>query len=777
MKMNLTRHFFGYIPIGLLALGLSSCASDKTDDIVHGPSFNSLGRYEYSIRNSQDSLWVQLDGIKSDIAKVESNLDWLNISDYGKSEEGVTMLQIARAKETPSRFESDSAYVYFSDTDRATIVITTDQAITPPSDNASGEYAAFNKEWWKQQEILYGATRSINGKIETTSEHIPLPWAPAATSNIPSSLFSHDAMTANSGWVMAYNLFAAETNGNSNSKPYFMLYNKYTGTLRVFYYQMENSGSGGEFSFVVTPDDPTTSKYPYYQSMQYAIPVCNSDVQMQGNVLKVTKGTNAFQQMTTPYLKADGVLKPGWYCFDLDWSAYNPNGKAPFLANDRMSIDCMTSTTSKITLAGTITGTSEGNIEGLANSSTSTSNGLNYLDQFNGGVDHATEAITELLEGNYGKAIFKGALSLWNFGKSLTGNATDDYTTETKSTGNINMSFTGKISLDGYSTTNTSNNATGVEFSYTAFSQDDIVGKGVWSLAENPVVYIVDDCLLGDDEDLVCVVNKDGYNIGDIDPSSQHLHLMTFLDPTSIKINLNTSVYKNIRNAKMSWVYGVYPNQEAGHTDSYRNGMMQFNQKGLLKTPEFVNKKQYADSLYKSYTDNFANMTYLEYPLEDMTMTYLSSDTKAKVFGQKGANYLYYGHAGNNRQEDDENFFIVDPVVTLPTDYIKENKDDKNGKGMFYDMAVPDFVVGVTLTFDYTLDDGSNAKALFSKRFLPQTKLISTANLKKKREELQQYVQSGVHQRMGSLTINHEEASNLLRQFFSSSNFIINNKK
>lgn len=775
--MNTAKNVWAYISIGVLALVLSSCSDDETGGTIQEPLFNSLGRYEYSLRESQDTLWVQLNGIKADIVKVESEIDWLSISAHGKNEEGICMLQIARIQDMPTRFDTDSAYVYFTETDRATIVITANQAITPPSDNTSEDYAAFNSKWWEQQEILYSVTRSINGKIETTSQHIPLPWAPAATSNIPSSLFSHDAMTANVGWVMAYNLFAAQTNGNPNSKPYFMLYNKYTGTLRVFYYQAESAGQGGEFSFVVTPDDPSSAKYPYYQSMQYALPVCNKDVQLQGNVLKVTRGSNGFQQMITPYLKADEVLKPGWYCFDLDWSAYNPAVTTPFLAYDRMSIDCMTATNTKITMAGTITGSSEGTMEGLANSSTSTSNGMNYLDQFNGGVDKATEAVSLLLEGNYLKAAFKGAMSLWNIGKAMTGNATDDYTTDTKSTGSINMSFTGKISLDGYSTSNTSNNAIGVEFSYTAFSQSNLVGKGVWSLAENPTVYIVKDCLMGEDEDLVCVVNKEGYSIGDIDPAANHLRLMTFLDPTSIKINLNTSLYKEISNLQMSWTYGVYPNQEAGHTDAYRNGMMLFAEKGWLNAPEFIDKDKYDEKLYKSYSSDFANMAYLEYPLEDMTTTYLDSKSEAKIYKQQGADYAYYARAGNNRQESDKNFFLVDPIVMLPTTYAKENEKDTNGKGLFYDMIVPDFVVGVTLTFDYKLDDGSEAKAIFTKRFLPQTKLISTAELAKKKESLQQYVQGKAHQRIGSLTINHSGASDLLRQFFATSDFIIKNNK
>lgn len=367
-------------------------------------------------------------------------------------------------------------------------------------------------------------------------------------------------------------------------------------------------------------------------------------------------------------------------------------------------------------------------------------------------------------------------MSLWNLGKAMTGNATDNYNTETKSTGTISQNFTGKMSLKGYAVSNTSNNATNVNFIYNEFTGNELVGQGVWSLQDNPIVYVVKDRLMGEEEDVVFTVTKSDYLMGATDPAPNNLRLMTFFDPTSIKINLNTSVYKDIRNVEMSWTYGVYPNQPHGHTDVYRLDMLDFKTRDMLKEPELVDKKLHADKIYKSYSSDFANVTYLEYPVKDMTTTYLDKSTKAKFYNQKGSHYRYYAHAGNDRPETDDNFFLIDPVVFLPTECVKANKDDEYGTGKLHDFEAPDFVVGVVLTFDYTLDDGSEAKAVLSQRFLPQVKSITTAEMLKKKEQLSTYASGGVHQMVGNVTIRHKNANDLLKCFFSTAEYIGKNK-
>ena len=761
------KSFFLKSGLLMVAMGVAFVSCNPDDGPVV-PQEQSLGRYEFSLRDSQDSLSVSLLGIADPVTNVTSPFDWLTIAQDGTDDLGNTRLSIVRRGETPYHFESDSAYVYFAENRKVTIVIVNDKDIVPLGANTT-DYENFNKAWWEKEEILYSTTKTINQELVTTSEHIPLPWASASTSQIPSELFSADGMTANEGWIMAYNLFAAQTENHPNSKPYFMLYNKYTGVLRVFYYQFEDAGTGGEFSFIVVPNDPSTSKFPYYHNLQYAIPMCHDKVHLKGNVLKVTSGKSIFQHQVTPYVKSDVTLKPGWYCFDMDWSAYNPNNTSLFAAKDRMSIDCKTANNTNITLAGTITGESKGTIEELANSSTSTSNGINNLDQFNSGVKNGMEAFESFMEGNYLKGIFKGGMTIWNFGKSLTGNATDDYETETKSTGNINQSFTGKINLEGYSTSNTSNNGIGVEFSYNSFCHYAKVGEGVWSLQSDPIVYVVNDRLLGEDEDFGCIVKAEGYSKGVSNPEADNLRLMTFFDPTSIKINLNTALYKDIRNVEMSWTYGVYPNQPHGHTDPYRKGIMDFEAKGMIQEPIFIDKKGNEGKFYKSFSSEFTgiNMLYLEAPVEEMKTTNISDTTVARIYKQQGANYRYYAHAGNEMKSDDKSFFLVDPIVFLPATY-----DEEKEEGMIYDFVAPDFVVGVVLSFDYTTEDNQEATALFSKRFLPQVKSISSKDMLTKRDALKEYVDGGKHQTVNGVVIKHQGAKDMLKQFFATSEFI-----
>lgn len=62
----------------------------------------------------------------------------------------------------------------------------------------------------------------------------------------------------------------------------------------------------------------------------------------------------------------------------------------------------------------------------------------------------------------------------------------------------------------------------------------------------------------------------------------------------------------------------------------------------------------------------------------------------------------------------------------LPTTY-----DASNKKGRIHDFEAPDFFVAVLIDFEYLQDDGKPARAVFSKRFIPEVKAISTAELKK----------------------------------------------
>ena len=749
-----------------LSLAMASCASEEP---LIDPTKDVLRSYEFTLRDSQNELNFSLSDINEHIVRVESPFNWLSIVQNGNDELGNTRVRITRIQPTPEDFKSDDAYLYLSNDKFVKLSISSETKVMP-SDENSDDYEAFNKEWWKQDAILYTVTRKVNGEDKTESEYIALPWAASTVSNIPRSLFQGEGVSANAGWTMAYNLFAAMSGGQPNSIPYFSLYNKYTGELRIFYYQLKDVGTGGELSFYVRPDSPSSPKYPFYHQLQYGIPMANADVPQKGNVLNILSGNNQFLQCVTPYLKEDVTLKKGWYCFDLDMSAYNPAISNTFDANDVLSIDILTADRAQITLAGVMDGTSKGKIEGLT---TSTNKGSSITDILGSGAKNVEATLNAVKKGDYLGAVFNGGMTIYNLVKLIT---YKNKPVEHVAPPTVELSHTGKISLDGYSTSNTSNNAIGVEFSYNAFAQSDDVCKGVWSLQENPVVYVLDDVLLGEDEDLVITVDKSGYLIGAENPEPNNLHLFTFLDPQSIKLNLNTKSIKDIHNVNVNWTFGVYPNQPKGHTDLFRNALLDFKAKGLIQEPAFIEKANNIGKTYRSYSSTFANMQYINFPISSISTTRIDKSTRASFYRQKDGKYRYYGHPGNNLGKSDANFFLVDPIVFLPCDVIKQNQSDQYGKGIFYDFEAPDFVVGILITFDYTAPDGTEATASFSKRFLPEIKRISKKALIDKLGSIRSYSNTTTHQTIDGVNVSHGDIKAMMNRTIKTIEYIQNYK-
>lgn len=742
-----------------LSLAMASCASEE---LLIDPSKDVLRSYKFTMFDSQNELNFSLINIKQPIARIETPFNWLDISQGDNDESGFTRIHIVRTKPTPESFNSDDAYIYLSDNKVVKISITAEAALRP-SDNNDDE--AFNKEWWKQTKIIY------RDETHPQGVEIELPWAPARTTQIPTSLIDGVTMgervTPDEGWTMAYNLFSS----SPSSKPYFMLYNKYSGVLRVFYYQFKGVGTGGEISFAVTPGSVNTPKYPFYHSLQYGIPVCNQGIQNK-NVLGILSGESPFQQLITPYLKDEVTLRPGWYCFDIDMSAYNPVLKEPFAKADVLSISLKTSNNATMTLAGTFDGNSHGTIENLRESSTSSGKGKTIVNGLKSGVGNVKNMVEAINKGETLKAIFNGGMTVYNIAKLIT----NDYDKETPvpEPPMIEQSFSGKISLNGYTYSSTSNDAIGVEFYYNSFAQDKTsVGQGVWSLKENPIVYVVNDLLLGDNEDISLTVNENEYLFGSQNPETENLRLFTFFDPQSIKLNLNTDKFKNIRNVKVSWVYGVYPNQTHGRTDVYRKDLL-----GLqIQEPIFINRSGNIGKRYISLSSDFANMDYMEYPLEEMPLTRIDSGTKAGYHRQHKASYRYYGHPGNNLSTTDENFFVVDPIVLMPCELIKQNDGDKYGQGVVYDFQAPDFVVGVMLTFDFIDDNGKTAHACYSKRFLPEVKSLSTDELIGRLSSLKNFANTVNHQTLnGSILVSHGDIKSLMNRTIKTIEYIKDNK-
>lgn len=718
------------------------CCQEKNlivDDNLDGV----IARYVTTLRDSQDEITLVLNGIdsKMNILRIDNPMSWIEVSS-GKDYD-VNVLKMKRLSQTPFSFSKDSLYVRFSEEECATVVIMRDEAVIPNGDNKA-DYAKFNKTWWEQEEILLTTTTIENGQPKEQSEIIALPWATAAISNMPSSLiFSSEGtnlLSANNGWEMAFNLFESSTkDGYVVSKPYFCLYNRFTGTLRVFYYQKETTGYAGEFCFLVTPGLDNTQKYPLYNSLQFGIPMSAGEIQSKGNVLGVTNSaSNMFQQYVTPYIKNSETtaLKPGWYCFDLDYSAYNPNADTSFKPNvDRLSFDCMTASVAGITLRGALAGKIDGEFEATTEYSTTTANGNNYLDQFNSGITHLfTDCYDNLLSENYLTGVFYGGLSIYNFSKALLGYATDDYTTKGKTVGTINMNLGANMTMDGYSVSQTSNSAISVEFDCASFNQSEHLGQGVWSLQENPVVYVVSDYLLSAYDDVSFTIKPEGLSTFTMNPQDADLRLFTFFDPASLKPNINTKAFGQIKNMEMFWVYGVYPNLPLGYFDKYKNGILEYDKK-----KEAVAKPSLVDRSNPEVKDEVGFMMSEMYKYgTTCSMWEMDKEKRCKIdegaqgnyYYQKDTTFRYYGYPSNSQSSKANDFFLADPIVLLPSTYGK-NGNNPFETGMLYDFIAPDYVVGVVISITHVLQDNTEAKTILSKLFLPEVRSITTEEFQK----------------------------------------------
>ena len=158
-----------------------------------------------------------------------------------------------------------------------------------------------------------------------------LPWYGSADNDIPESI-RFDMKKAD-GWQMA---FCMLNDKNAPNVHMFGLYNKLTGTLRVWQYVENASAYGKELFFNLVNDSYSPNRYPFYNSMAYCIPLnrtwgeqqASDPLRLKVNAELITNGNHykPFEYLMSAYTRsgeAKGV-SPNWHCVDIDLSAYMP---------------------------------------------------------------------------------------------------------------------------------------------------------------------------------------------------------------------------------------------------------------------------------------------------------------------------------------------------------------------------------------------------------------------------------------------------------------------
>lgn len=295
--------------------------------------------------------------------------------------------------------------------------------------------------------------------------------------------------------------------------------------------------------------------------------------------------------------------------------------------------------------------------------------------------------------------------------------------------GKIDLGLDASINLSGVISGYTSNGEGGVVVTPELISKGNVegdLGRGCWSLAEDPVIYISKEDLMSSTDHLNLGVNGTTYSNSEF--YDYDVRLVSFFDPASVKLNLNTDLYHNIKDVVITTNYGVYTDRQIGYTDQFRHFLMLDERpsfsisggktSGVVRLNEntlpHVHQVGINDILVSNY-EEAGNKTSAPSAVFEFKETDVCNYVKLP-----GSNINVYG-----RQLD----LLGKKIMMMPQVFVPF----VNG-GAISNPLTPDFVVTVNVTF--TCDEGSMQ---FSQAFVPQVKLITHSDLRGWYNHLKQY--------------------------------------
>lgn len=679
--------------LGTLALLAASCNDDD--------SISKLEPYRYkAVVSDRDNFEVQLPDL-SGVASIGENPWWFNAAATPGNDKSVT---ISVTRKQGEDYRKDSVLVNGVAGDRAWVVVEQAGIKSPDyDDNAaiSAEYKRFLTDWENVDTLIY------------KGEEIQLPWAGTSSSTLPQGVIP---VKKEDGWEMAFSAF------HSCNTPYFGVYNKYMGILRIFYFNsyLVQNGSEWVFKTQVMSSNPMVS-HLFYNSMLYGIPANHRGVENKRHYDTSYRlnGASMLTQAVNPY-GGDGQeprVEMGWVAFDVDMGHYDPNmyvtGRDFFQSLDALKVMNQSNNLTQTTLFGNLVSQSKGNLDGNMAISTTNANGLNAYGAWNNISSGAGKFFGGIASGNYLDALVGGGSALYNGYMVLTGQKQDHYESKGTFEGSLTMETAGTVDVKGFDlSANGSLHSLSVRLAEEAKTTGSHLGQGVWSLQQDPVIYVANDYITGAEDrfNLIAKDEKNTYNSAD-SPRDLRLQLITFPDPSTLKVNISP-VFKDVKNINVSWTWGVYTgaNYSMGHSRAFRESVLD------QKMPQLVLSKKHANGYVFGVYSGGDGVMYYEPTNSPEGQVHTISDNKYHVWGKKLTSNTVYGEQ-----------FIATPCLLLPF--------TEQGGYKVYDPELQDLVVCVVLSFDFRDDSGQYQRAVLSKRFLPKVQAISLAEMKKKRND------------------------------------------
>lgn len=607
--------------------------------------------------------------------------------------------------------------------------------VTPEEEKTQVD-TAFINNWEKQNVVRIIQSNGAPLVVNT-------PWNPQYRSSTIPQVIAEDVKKED-GWEVAFNTTGVE---GLPGVSYFGLYNYRLGILRVFAYLETAIGSGNECSFEVSvnPLSSGSLMYPMYNALPYAIPTKHDQLNMYMNFFGYGSG-DTFKQVITPYKATlDRTESTGWTCFDVDMSGYNPKSSVLWPVKEPRQMfhinGCNRETTS-ISLSGTVSAKTSGKFtEQIPVKSTFTSGVASLFKSLgqaaSGGVG---QSILKFIGGIIGSDLASPAKTIATI-LQVSGSITDElYKDVMKGTydpaaaqkvidgmkGKIELTTTGDLSLSGYLQKAAVSSYRPIEFGNSAVHTKNPYshfGNGVWGLDEDPVMYLVEDVMTGEKNRVNLFRTKGSKTYGNREIESYGLKMVQFVDPTSIKVNVNTDVFKGLDSVKVTYIYGVYPKEKCGHTSQYAQLLK-------LDRPKVTIFKDDNTVRYDSRTPG-NNINYCQLPSSDLMVSSIGETTQnfKATEKQMDANYRYHGYEITDYGKP----FIMDPLVYFPVT-VQQVSSSSPGKVSLYDGECPDFVLFVTISFHY-----KGQHYYFTERYLPQVKLIKRKDLGEKLKALSNY--------------------------------------
>lgn len=357
----------------------------------------------------------------------------------------------------------------------------------------------FTPTTWRDQEAIYiwdGSTNITGQNLKNPDVYtlVNMPWYKGdVQTNLPEGFC--DDITPENGWEWVLNRCGSTNTPNNN---FFALYNKYTGTLRFFYYMPYEFSTGNDHVWQVSMTDHLAQQSVWKYGLLPDKTISNKNVigQTYDNtyVTYVTPWTN--------YMSDDGLITPnaGWWAFDVDLSQTRNDDLSP---NDNLRLQMRSwnvqHASLNSTLAAALKGSYKGNLDAdvdLLKSQHVGNSAKGVVFKLANMSGDIVSIVTKVMSKKYTE-LFGPAINLAKTGCNLAGvktNGSEDIegSIKGKVEGTITLNMDGTIDTEG--TIRGSAPTVGVP-SPTIFLKDfdtenSHLGQGVWNLKRAPVVYV-----------------------------------------------------------------------------------------------------------------------------------------------------------------------------------------------------------------------------------------------------------------------------------------------